>query len=137
MPTSAPHFCARAGCPNLTTARYCQDHQGQRERLYDHHRGSSAARGYDSKWYAWLERYRTGEGLDLNTPEGIQALVDRNRCRHCAQHGLRVTRHLEFDHITPLEAGGARLDANNVQPLCKACHNRKTAHERMKAGCVV
>ena len=31
------------------------------------------------------------------------------------------------DHIVALRAGGAALDAANLQPLCHSCHSRETA----------
>lgn len=30
------------------------------------------------------------------------------------------------DHIRPLNAGGERFDLENLQPLCRLCHSRKT-----------
>jgi 5-methylcytosine-specific restriction protein A len=29
------------------------------------------------------------------------------------------------DHIKPIKEGGARLDINNLQSLCRSCHNKK------------
>jgi len=34
------------------------------------------------------------------------------------------------DHIKPVARGGSMWDPTNHQPLCKACHNKKTAAER-------
>jgi 5-methylcytosine-specific restriction protein A len=31
------------------------------------------------------------------------------------------------DHIQPLNAGGAKWDPANHQPLCHSCHSKKTA----------
>jgi 5-methylcytosine-specific restriction enzyme A len=36
------------------------------------------------------------------------------------------------DHIREIKDGGERLDERNVQLLCHACHQRKTARERAK-----
>jgi 5-methylcytosine-specific restriction protein A len=36
---------------------------------------------------------------------------------------------MHLDHIVPLEQGGARLSADNVQFLCRECHSKKTASE--------
>ncbi|MGL5935136.1 MAG: HNH endonuclease [Cetobacterium sp.] len=134
MPTAASRYCASTGCPNLSASRYCEQHAGKRERLYDAHRGTSAQRGYDTTWYGWLALYRAGSGLDLSTSDGIDQLLSRNCCAQCAAKGQRVKNGLEFDHITPLSKGGARLDAANVQPLCGPCHRRKTARERLGDG---
>jgi 5-methylcytosine-specific restriction protein A len=48
-------------------------------------------------------------------------------CLHCEQQG-RTTVAITPDHITPLENGGAD-DETNLQSLCKACHDIKTAAE--------
>lgn len=36
------------------------------------------------------------------------------------------------DHIVEIKDGGEKLDERNVQLLCHACHQRKTARERAK-----
>lgn len=36
------------------------------------------------------------------------------------------------DHIVELKDGGAKLDEGNVQLLCHACHQRKTADARAR-----
>lgn len=33
------------------------------------------------------------------------------------------------DHVTPLAKGGAAHDIANLQPVCKPCHDRKTAED--------
>lgn len=46
----------------------------------------------------------------------------------------------EVDHIQPLNSGGEKYDLENLQPLCKPCHSRKTRAENGrpgKAGCDV
>lgn len=45
-------------------------------------------------------------------------------CRECGRVGAN-----EVDHRTPLAAGGAFLDLDNLQTLCRSCHIRKTARE--------
>lgn len=40
-----------------------------------------------------------------------------------------MTEAKEIDHIIPLERGGTYADSN-VQPLCKPCHEAKTALDR-------
>ena len=37
---------------------------------------------------------------------------------------------IEVDHILPLEDGGAMYDEENLQPLCKPHHSRKTARDK-------
>jgi 5-methylcytosine-specific restriction enzyme A len=36
------------------------------------------------------------------------------------------------DHVKAIKDGGARLDWSNLQSLCTACHNRKTAEDARK-----
>jgi 5-methylcytosine-specific restriction protein A len=46
----------------------------------------------------------------------------------CAKEN-RVTVASELHHIVPLRRGGARLDEDNVMPICGPCHRRITAQE--------
>ena len=49
---------------------------------------------------------------------------DGYRCRKCGRAGR-----LEADHVVPLNRGGAPLDVDNVQTLCRSCHFQKTGGE--------
>lgn len=49
------------------------------------------------------------------------------RCRECGDE--RPWGDLEIDHIQPLHAGGDWWDPENLQVLCKRCHERKTEAE--------
>ena len=57
-------------------------------------------------------------------------VLDRDawRCRVCGSYGN------ECDHIRPLHRGGAPLDPNNLQTLCRACHIEKTQSENGRAS---
>ena len=48
-------------------------------------------------------------------------------CERCGS-GHRVI----GDHIVERKDGGAELDETNVELLCQACHNRKTAQARAR-----
>lgn len=48
-------------------------------------------------------------------------------CERCGS-GHRVI----GDHIVERKDGGAELDETNVELLCQACHNRKTAKARAR-----
>ncbi|GEB79233.1 hypothetical protein DDE01_06480 [Desulfovibrio desulfuricans] len=48
-------------------------------------------------------------------------------CRACAAQG-RITAATDVDHIVSRAQGGTD-DRANLQPLCHACHSRKTAQQ--------
>ena len=115
-PYRAPHPCAHAGCPRVTTKRYCEVHQDDDKRArreHDQRRGSSTERGYGSRW----QRYRAS------------FLASNPLCVECARHGLLVQATV-VDHITPHKGDQTLFwDPANHQALCKPCHDIKTAKE--------
>jgi hypothetical protein len=50
------------------------------------------------------------------------------KCYHCKQ---QLSAFYEVDHIIPLYGGGSN-DLNNLVSLCRECHAKKTAMDRMK-----
>ncbi len=48
-------------------------------------------------------------------------------CRVCRLNGV-TSAAIEVDHIMPRSLGGTSDEAN-LQPICRACHQRKTANE--------
>lgn len=54
-------------------------------------------------------------------------------CVECDRQG-EVTAATVADHIVPIARGGAELDEKNLQPLCKKCHDSKSARERSCRG---
>ena len=115
MPYAPRKPCRHPGCPNLVEAgRYCQEHKGnerQGQKQYDERRPKTAARGYDSK------RWRKLRQMVLN---------NEPLCRTCQEQGLLVPA-TEVDHI---DGDVRNMSWDNLQPLCKSCHSRKTARER-------
>lgn len=82
-----------------------------------------------------FEHQRAAEARKPDRLRG-RALQERNArlmranplCVKCFAKGLvRAVEH--WDHIVPLELGGAD-DQSNLQGLCTLCHNEKTAQER-------
>jgi 5-methylcytosine-specific restriction endonuclease McrA len=74
-----------------------------------------------------------------NTPEfraWRKAVADRagNRCEGRDKHGLRCTSEhwLSAHHIHELRDGGALLDLNNGELLCRSCHEKKTIAARVR-----
>jgi len=77
---------------------------------HDERRGSARERGYDYRWEKVRDWYRASHPL----------------CEVCGRPMDHV------DHIVPLRDGGERLDPDNLQSLCKPCHDKKTAEETRK-----
>lgn len=110
-------ICNHPGCGKLIDAPgYCPPHTKaaeQRRAEADARRGTPAERGYDDRWrrarYAFLS--------------------EQPLCRACESTG-RVTAAKVVDHIIP-HKGDRELfwKRSNWQPLCKPCHDAKTARE--------
>jgi 5-methylcytosine-specific restriction protein A len=128
MPSKPLRPCNKIGCTNLTRDRYCEQHkhlveQRQRSRRndkeYDKHKRNQQARAF----------YHSREWERLR-----QAALARDHylCQHCLQHN-RITRATIVDHIVPISVDWSkRLSLDNLQSLCHACHNRKTAEDKRK-----
>ena len=52
-----------------------------------------------------------------------QQLERKPNCRICGEPATAV------DHVIPISQGGAELDADNLQSLCRRHHNSKTTSE--------
>jgi 5-methylcytosine-specific restriction endonuclease McrA len=79
-------------------------------------RPGPSARGYDARWVAFRASV-------INTRPDYWL-----QCTHCRQY-VSDPSQIHLDHITPLARGGKRFDKDNLQPLCKWCHGRKTREE--------
>ena len=114
MPQRAPHPCAAPGCPALVRqGRYCPKHESKTQALYDLSRGSSASRGYGSRWRRLRRMYLNAYPICADPDD---------------QHPGRVIAATDVDHITPLRSGGTN-QWENLQALCHECHSHKTAVE--------
>ena len=115
MPTRAPSACRRPGCPGLVRNGVCSRCGPLRKMAaaeHDERRGTAAERGYDARWVKVRLLHLSSEPL----------------CRLCAAQG-RVTAADLVDHIVPIADGGAVLDEDNLQSLCRRCHDAKTAED--------
>ena len=120
MPVAAARPCRHPGCGTLVRdgSGYCQAHQADRKlgTFADPRRGSRHQRGYGSQWDK--ERKRI---LDR----------DAGLCQPCLKAGqVRIAG--QVDHIVPKSEGGSDED-DNLQSICKACHQAKTATESQRA----
>jgi 5-methylcytosine-specific restriction enzyme A len=116
MPHRAPTGCRYPGCPALlVTPGYCDRHKGFIDRNYDR-----ARRAFDPvQGFYQSNAWRKCRAAFLRA---------HPLCRRCANAGQSVAARM-VDHIKPIKSGGARLDWSNLQSLCFACHNRKTARD--------
>lgn len=121
MPNAAPRPCRHPGCRELVRdgSGYCQAHKKAKPGSFsDRTRGTRHERGYGNDW----DKRRL---LILKRDNGL--------CQECLRHG-RLTavgdkRFTAFvDHIIPKAEGGTDAD-DNLQTLCRVCHNAKTGRE--------
>jgi len=121
MPKRAARICTRCGNVHSDPGHVCatcrQQHDRSRQQALDANRPSAAARGYDATWRRLRAWY----------------LAQHPLCVECERAG-RVVAAQEVDHVTPISAGGARLDPENLQALCTPCHSRKTFAESRRAA---
>lgn len=112
-PQRAKRPCLVGSCKDFASNKgYCDQHQN-RIKQKDRERGTAHQRGYDARW----EKERT-------------KFLDENPL--CADHRKRglVEAATVVDHIVPHKGDQVLFwDKNNWQPLCKSCHDRKTATE--------
>ncbi len=66
-------------------------------------------------------RYKTKEWTAIRDVVRYQEPI----CRICQREAT-----FYIDHIKPVKQGGAFLDRENLQGLCKHCHNVKSGQER-------
>ncbi|MDR3217157.1 MAG: HNH endonuclease [Clostridiaceae bacterium] len=110
MPYKPKKPCAYHGCPELTHERFCDKHRQQAAREYNRY-----TRDGDSKKFYNSEAWRRLAKRQLRLAP---------LCAECMRAG-RVQPAEIADHIKPIREGGARLDGENLQSLCMACHNCK------------
>ncbi len=114
MPRKPKKPCAYTNCPELTEGMYCDKHKRQVNKDYNmYKRDEGSKRFYNSK--AWRK---------------LAAIQIKREplCAECLKAG-RITPAQIADHIYPIREGGQKYDIDNLQSLCRACHNKK--HKRL------
>ena len=119
---SVKKLCAKAGCPNFRVegSSYCEKHDYIRVQ-YEEKR----AEYFANKPRDWSKYQRTGNYNSSRwKKESKEFLKTHPYCEMCGDYATVV------DHIIP-HRGDEELFWNkeNWQPLCKSCHNKKTATE--------
>ncbi len=111
MPWIVKRPCVHPGCPELSHEPRCEKHRKQERKQRDEYRGSSADRGYGLHW----RKIR------------LAFLASHPLCTLCHAQGY-LTAATVVDHIQP-HRGNPDLfhDPENLQALCKPCHDGKTA----------
>ena len=106
--------CRQGGCGVLVeVSGYCEKHAKTRCLVADSNRKTSSARGYGYKWQQARSGYLKRHPL----------------CVRCEHVGKTVPATV-VDHITPHHDNQDLFwNSSNWQPLCKRCHDRKTAAE--------
>jgi 5-methylcytosine-specific restriction protein A len=95
----------------VTGGSRCQQHKAVERRQFDERRGSASERGYGSRWR------KAREGFLKHNP----------LCKSCEARG-KITAATVVDHIKPHKGDKVLFwERANWQPLCKQCHDRKTA----------
>ena len=111
MPRKPRVPCGHPGCPELIEpgTKFCEKHKP----LHPEITRPAAKRGYGSRWQKASKAFLQSHPL----------------CAECLKQG-RYTKATVVDHIVP-HRGDQKLfwDRSNWQPLCKACHDRKTWRE--------
>ncbi len=117
VPTRAPTACRRAGCAGLVRDGVCS---------------LCGPLPVESNWDAYhsarnkTSRHRRGYGWSWEKLRGM-VLAGEPLCRQCNAFDLIVPA-VTVDHIIP-KAWGGTDEMENLQPLCKRCHEDKTARE--------
>ncbi len=95
--------CIESGCPALTRATRCIEHERDYQRQRDLRRGTPSQRGYD-----WTYRSNRMQVLEAG---GYQ-------CAYCGAPASTV------DHVLPLARGGTS-DVDNLVPCCSRCNSSR------------
>lgn len=112
MPSKAPTACRRPGCGGLVVGGICSRCGPVRGLSSLGHELSASRRGYGRAWEKQRKRILLSEPI----------------CRLCDRRGLTVPA-TQVDHVIPKSIGGLDQD-DNLQPLCKRCHEAKGVFER-------
>lgn len=114
MTVRSKQICTYPGCGKLIDRPgRCANHVRVDSVRNDAQRGTAASRGYGYRWQQARKLYLQMCPL----------------CVRCQAQGV-INAALIVDHVTPHKGDQALFwDQSNWQPLCKRCHDQKTAQE--------
>lgn len=114
--------CNKPGCSSLTTGRYCDNHKVQStedNRYYDKYQRDKRSNSFYHSM-AWKKVRK------------LAILNSNGLCVRCFDNNRLVQGYI-VDHIIPVkEDWSKRLELDNLQYLCLACHNKKTNEDKNK-----
>jgi len=115
MPSIRKRLCNKHG---VYEGKVCSECKSKRDRSYDNTNRSQASKQfYNSKQWKIVRN---------------KVIANEPLCRICKDSEAK-----EVDHIVEIKDGGSKLDIDNLQPLCKLCHSKKTAEEvKHRSKCV-
>ena len=103
--------CNAPGCGVLVRASRCDRHKREQKKQLEENRPNAHERGYNQRWRTERKYY----------------LAMHPICVECEKNG-RIKAASVVDHIVPHRGDYKRFwDRRNWQPLCKRCHDSKTA----------
>lgn len=112
--------CNKPGCSQLTQAGYCEQHKTTKA---DNHR-------YYDKYQRNKKHDQFYHSAAWKRARDLIRIRDNGLCIECF-NAKRITVGTIVDHIIPIKQNwNKRLDEDNLQLLCQACHNKKTGSER-------
>jgi 5-methylcytosine-specific restriction protein A len=114
MPTKPKTLCSRPGCNGLVDDLGCSVCGKKRAmRWADSRRGTAAERGYGNDWRKLRNRY----------------IKQNAMCERCIRLRDELREAVEVHHKQPFHGlnDPLRLDWNNLESLCEACHAEITA----------
>ena len=112
MPRAPLKPCSYPGCPKFTNGTYCEKHRKAVNNTYNRYsRTDGIKKFYNSSAWRLLSKSQ---------------LQRQPLCEECLRSG-RIKPAQIADHIISVKQDySKRYDINNLQSLCKACHNKKT-----------
>lgn len=119
MPQRPSRPCRAKLCNKTTRERhgYCEEHAHLHSGWERHHRGkSSTKRGYGGRWRKLRDQVMRR---------------DKWLCQECLRQGRATPAHA-VDHIVNKAEGGSD-SPDNLQALCRTCHQAKTQQEAARA----